>query len=117
MDYGSAAKGAAVGAIALFALGFSPWGNWHFGSTAVKLKNEAVAKVLVRQCADDILANEKTMADLKGKSSSWQWGDIVKEAWKPKNLPAGIDIPTDWSFPRDCAREIEARQTKAAQKT
>ena len=99
------AQGAGAGVVLALAGGL--WtGLIVTQSTANAQADKVASSLLVRICAEDMLASPASLAVLKSKEPR-DYDDAVRDAWKPV-LPAGITVPSGWDFRRSCGTAIEA---------
>ena len=113
--YSAYAWGAVAGAIVVLVVSF--WSGWMTTrGTANAMVQTAVSKLLVRICAEDMLANPKAVEAMKTKITS-NYDDAVRDFWKPTNLPEGVNIPDGWDFRRACGKDIEARMAAGSNKS
>jgi alpha/beta superfamily hydrolase len=109
-------QGAAVGAVASIAIGFS-WGGWMTGGTADRLAAErvdtAVVAALTPVCVAKFLQNSDAQANLaviKKIPSNWEQGEYVqKGGWATQ--PGAIS--TDYHLARACAEKLTQAKTAA----
>jgi alpha/beta superfamily hydrolase len=109
-------QGAAVGAAACIAVGFS-WGGWMTGGTANRLAAEqadtAVVAALTPVCVEKFLQNsdsEANLAVIKKIPSFWEQGEYVqKGGWATQ--PGATS--SDYHLARACAEKLIQAKTVA----
>ena len=109
-------QGAAVGAVACIAVGFS-WGGWMTGGTANRLAAEradtAVVAALTPVCVEKFLQNRDAQANLaviKKIPSNWEQGEYVqKGGWATQPGAAS----SDYHLARACAQKLIQAKTAA----